>query len=78
MAMKRTSSRTKITAAESADLWERWKRGEGLHAIGDALGRWHTNIAAHIRPSGGIRPAGRRRSLRVLTLAESEAHGKRV
>lgn len=39
MAMKRMYSRTKITAAESADLWEHWKRGEGLHVIGQALGR---------------------------------------
>lgn len=72
MAMRRICSRTKITAAESADLWERWKRGEGLHAIGDVLGRWHTSIAAHIRPSGGIRPPARRRSKRALTLADRE------
>lgn len=72
MAMKRTYSRTRISVAESAELWERWKRGEGLHAIGDALGRWHTSIAAHIRPSGGIRPPARYRSTRVLTLAERE------
>ncbi|RYG29141.1 MAG: IS30 family transposase, partial [Burkholderiales bacterium] len=72
MAMKRIYRRTRITAAESAELWERWKRGEGLRAIGDALGRWHTSIAAHIRQSGGIQPPARRRSLRALTLAERE------
>jgi IS30 family transposase len=72
MAMKRKYRRTRVTAAESAELWERWKRGEGLHAIGQVLGRGHTSIAAHIRPSGGIRPPLRRRSVRALTLAERE------
>ncbi len=72
MAMRRIYRRTKVSAAESAELWERWKCGEGLHAIGAALGRGHTSIAAHIRPSGGIRPPARRRSVRSLTLAERE------
>ena len=72
MAMRRKYRRTKVSAAESAELWERWKKGEGLHAIGQALGRGHTSIAGHIRPSGGIRPLTRRRSARALSLAERE------
>ena len=72
MAMRRKYRRTWVTAAESAELWERWKRGEGLSAIGRALGRSHNSIFAHLRPSGGIRPPARRRSPRVLTLAERE------
>jgi IS30 family transposase len=72
MVMRRTYRRTRVTAVESAELWERWKKGEGLHAIGEALGRGHTSVAAHIRPSGGIRPPVRRRSARALTLAERE------
>jgi DNA-binding CsgD family transcriptional regulator len=72
MAMRRKYRRTRITAAESAELWERWKKGEGLHVIGEALGRGHTSIAGHIRPSGGIRPLVRRRSVRTLSLAERE------
>ena len=72
MAMRRKYRRTKVSAAESAELWERWKKGEGLHVIGQALGRGHTSIAGHIRPSGGIRPPARRRSSRVLTFAERE------
>jgi IS30 family transposase len=70
--MRRKYRRTRVTAAESAELWERWKKGEGLHAIGQALGRGHTSIAAHIRPSGGIRPPLRRRSRLALTMAERE------
>jgi IS30 family transposase len=72
MAMRRKYRRTRVTATESAELWERWKRGEGLHAIGQVLGRGHTSIAAHIRPSGGIRPPLRRRSRLALTMAERE------
>lgn len=53
---------TMIVGAESVALWERWKNGEGLKAIGLALGRGHTSIAAHIGPSGGIRPPVRRRA----------------
>lgn len=72
MAMRREYRRTKVSAAESAELWERWKKGEGLHAIGQALGRRHTSVFAHIRPSGGIKPPVRRRSVRALTMAERE------
>ncbi len=72
MTMRREYRRTKISATESAELWERWKKGEGLHAIGQALGRGHTSIFAHIRPSGGIKPPARRRSVRALTMAERE------
>jgi len=36
MAMRRKYRRTKVSAAESAELWERWKKDEGLHAIGQA------------------------------------------
>ena len=70
--MRREYRRTKVSAAESAELWERWKKGEGLHAIGQALGRGHTSVFAHIRPSGGIKPPARRRSVRALTVAERE------
>ena len=38
MGMRRKYRRTKVGAAESAELWERWRKGEGLHAIGAATG----------------------------------------
>jgi IS30 family transposase len=72
MTMRREYRRTKVLAAESAELWERWKKGEGLHAIGQALGRGHTSVFGHIRPSGGIKPPARRRSMRALTMVERE------
>ena len=61
-----------FTAAQSAELWERWKKGEGLHAIGRVLGKPHSCIFNHLRPSGGIMPPARRRSRLALTLAERE------
>ena len=64
--------RRRFTAAESAEIWDRWQRGEGLKLIGRVFGKHSSSIFAHLRPHGGIRPALRRRSRRVLTLAERE------
>jgi len=60
------------TAAESAEIWDRWRKGEGLKSIGRVFGKTSSSIFAHIRPSGGIRPSPRRRSRLALTLAERE------
>jgi hypothetical protein len=38
--MKRKYHRVRFTAAQSAELWELWMKGEGLHAIGRVLGRF--------------------------------------
>ena len=62
----------RISAVQSAELWERWKTGEGLKSIGRAFGRTSSCIFNHIRYSGGIRPPSRRRSPLALTLAERE------
>ena len=61
-----------FTATESAEIWDRWRRGEGLKSIGRVFGKTSSSIFAHIRPSGGIRPSPRRRSRLALTLAERE------
>jgi hypothetical protein len=39
MAMKRKYHWVGFTAAQSAELWERWKKGEGLKSIGRAFGK---------------------------------------
>ena len=72
MGMKRKHHRIGFTAAQSSELWERWKRGEGLHAIGRVLGKPHSCIFNHLRPSGGIKPPSRGRSRLALTLGERE------
>jgi len=59
-------------AVAKAELWERWRRGESLKAIGRAFGKPSSSIYFHVAPHGGIRPAPRRRSRLALTLAERE------
>jgi hypothetical protein len=61
-----------FTAAEKAELWDRWKRGESLKVIGRAFGKPSSSIYFLVAPHGGIRPAERRRSGLALTLAERE------
>jgi IS30 family transposase len=61
-----------FSAAESAEVWDRWQRGEGLRLIGRVFGKTSSSIFAHLRPHGGIRPVPRRRASRVLSLAERE------
>src|SRR6187455_1923936 len=64
--------RVGFTAVQSAELWERWKKGEGLKSIGRAFGKPSSCIFAHLKPSGGIMPPARRRSGLALTIAERE------
>ena len=62
-----------FTPAQSAEIWKRWKKGEGLKSISRALGRGgHSSIFAHMRHTGGIKPPPRHRSARALSLAERE------
>ena len=70
--MAKRRQRRMFTAAESAEVWDRWQGGEGLKLIGRVLGRTSSAIFAHLKPHGGIRPAVRRRSRRVLSMDERE------
>ncbi len=70
--MAKRRQRRMFTAAESAEVWDRWQRGEGLKVIGRVLGKTSSVIFAHLKPHGGIRPAPRRRSRRMLSLDERE------
>ena len=64
--------RRMFTASESAEVWDRWQRGEGLNFIGRVFGKTSSAIFAHLKPHGGIRPVPRRRSRRVLSLDDRE------
>ena len=64
--------RTPLSATQRVEAWRRWKAGESLHAIGRALGKDHVVVHLLLKRRGGIAPAPRRRSPRVLTLAERE------
>ncbi len=70
--MHQRPKRRFFTPAESAEIWDRWQRGEGLKAIGRIFGKPSSVIFAHLQPSGGIRPKERRRSRLALSLGERE------
>ena len=76
--MKREYHRVGFSAGQRAELWERWRKGEGLTSIGRALGKPSSCIFNHIRPSGGIKPPPRRRSRLALTLAEREEISRKL
>ena len=57
-----------FTAAQKAELWERWKNGQSAAAISRALERRNKTVVLH----GGIAPAPRRRALAALRLEERE------
>jgi len=40
-----------FTAAESAEFWDRWRKGEGLNSIGRVFGKGSSSIFAHISPT---------------------------
>ena len=65
-------TRIKYTAAQKAEMWDRWQKGESLHSIARLFDRPHTSIRGILATTGGIRPRERRRSHLVLTLAERE------
>ena len=61
-----------LTAEQKRELWLRWQAGESLSEIGRALGRQAGSIHGVVAANGGYVPARRRRSGRVLSLAERE------
>lgn len=67
-----TRRRWKLSSAQRADMWNRWKAGQSLHEIGRALGKEHHVIYVLLARHGGIAPPVRRRSRRALTLGERE------
>jgi IS30 family transposase len=65
-------TRIKYTAAQKANIWDRWQRGESLTSIGRLFDRPSSSIFNMLSPTGGIRPPPRQRSHLALTLAERE------
>ena len=60
------------TEEQKALMWDRWQKGESLQSIAQLFDRNHSSIQGIFIRTGGIRPAKRRRSQRVLTLEERE------
>src|SRR6478735_5888907 len=61
-----------LSAAQKADLWQRWKQGQSLSEIGRALGKHAGSIHGVLSSNGGFMPPVRKRSRWALTLAERE------
>jgi IS30 family transposase len=53
-------------------MWDRWQKGDSMHAIARLFDRGHSSVQGILSETGGIRPAQRRRSRLTLTLAERE------
>ncbi len=60
------------TETDKALMWDRWQKGDSLHAIARLFDRGHGSIARILSRTGGIRPAKRTRSHRTISLAERE------
>ncbi len=61
-----------LSAAQKADLWQRWKQGQSLSEIGRALGKHAGSIHGVVSSNGGVIPPVRTRSRWALTLADRE------
>lgn len=60
------------SAAQRAEIWDRWQRGESMNSIGRAFDRQSSSVFSVISPTGGIRPPDRRRGKQALSLNERE------
>jgi IS30 family transposase len=64
---------SRISDAQRVELWRRYQAGEPVHRIAKALGqRSSSNVYRALEATGGIAPAERRRSSRVLSFEERE------
>jgi hypothetical protein len=65
-------TRTFYSETQKAMMWDRWRQGETLHTIAQLFDRHHNSVPGILAQTGGIRPAQRVRSKRVLSLSERE------
>ena len=64
---------SRVSDAQRVELWRRYRAGETVLGIANALGQRSTsNIYRVLEAAGGIAPAQRRRASRVLSFAERE------
>ncbi len=60
------------SAAQRSEIWDCWQRGESMSSIGRRFDRHSSSIFSVISPTGGIRPAERKRGRLALSLSERE------
>ena len=64
---------SRFSAAEQAEVWDRWERGDAMNVIARALGRSQAAVHAMVEQTGGVRPlAPTVWSERRLCLADRE------
>lgn len=61
-----------LTEGQKAELWRRWKAGEGYSDIGRAIGKFPASVFGVLRLHGGYAPRARTRAAGQLTLDERE------
>jgi IS30 family transposase len=61
-----------VSDPQRVELWRRYKAGETVLGIANALGQRTTNLYRVLEATGGIAPAQRKRSTRVLSFGERE------
>jgi IS30 family transposase len=61
-----------FSGTERSEIWRRWRDGETLISIGEALGKRSSSIYNFVKRHGGIAPAERRRAEGSLSLMERE------
>jgi IS30 family transposase len=67
------TARTRFTAPQKAELWERWESGQCVADIARALGRRNkSGVYRILALDGGIAPIPRRRAMAALKLEERE------
>ena len=64
--------RINYSAAQRAEIWDRWKASESRRSIGRRVDRESSSVFSVLSPTGGIRPPDRKRADRALSLAERE------
>ena len=60
------------TETDKALMWDRWQKGDSMHAIARLFDRGHSSVQRIFSDAGGIRPRQRSRSRLALTLSERE------
>jgi transposase, IS30 family len=60
------------SATQRSEIWDRWQAGESMSSIGRRFDRESSSVFSVISPTGGIRPAARKRSSQALSLGERE------
>ncbi len=70
--MAQEERRRGLTPAQRVELWRRWKEGQSLTAIGEALSKAPASVFSFVTAKGGFAPCLRRRGAGTLSCSERE------